>query len=48
MFKSKEIYSIDVNFVYYDMVSQNIKGYYCVLTSISPKTFIEIEVNKNN
>ena len=48
MFKTKEMYTIDVNFVYYDMVSQNIKGYYGVLTGLSPKTNIEIEVTENN
>ena len=48
MFKTKEMYTIDVNFVYYDMVSQNIRGYYGVLTGLSPKTNIEIEVTENN
>ena len=48
MFKTKEMYTIDVNFVYYDMVSQNIKGYYGVLTGFSPKTNIEIEATENN
>ena len=48
MFKSKENYSIHVNFVYYDMASQNIKGYYGVLTGYSPKTNIEVAVTENN
>ena len=48
MFKTKESYNIDVNFVYYDMVSQNLKGYYGVLTGLSPQTNIEIEVTENN
>jgi len=48
MFKLKENYSIHVKFVYYDMASQNIKGYYGVLTDYSPKTNIEVEVTENN
>ena len=50
MFKTKESYNIDVNFVYYDMISQNIKGYYGVIRGISPKTKndIDIEVTENN
>ena len=38
MFKTKESYNIDVNFVYYDMVSKNIKGYDGVITGMSPNT----------
>ena len=43
IFKTKETYTIDVNFVYYDMVSKNIKGYYGVITGMSPNTKNDIE-----
>ena len=37
LFKSKEKYLINVDFVYYDMVAQNIKGYYGMITVLQPK-----------
>ena len=45
----KETYNIDLDLVYYDMAGKaDIKGYYGVLTGLSPKTNIEIEVTENN
>ena len=44
----KETYVIDINLVYYDMISKNIKGYYGVISRITKPVEIGVEENNNN
>ena len=41
----KDTYIIDLELVYYDMTSKNIKGYYGVISKITTPVVIVVEEN---